>query len=147
MAKVIRRNELELEEKLINYLMEKGKKNTARKIYSDALKVIESRGYKDPDGSVKKALENIYPVIEVRPRRIGGAVYQVPIEVIGKRRIALGLRWLLEAARKKKGKPMAERLADEIILALDSQGAAVKKKEEVHKMAEANKAFAHFARY
>ena len=127
--------------------MKDGKKAIAQKIYKDALKKMEEKGYKDASQQVKKALENIYPVVEVRPKRVGGAIFQVPIEVIGKRRIALGLRWLMQAARQKKGKSMADSLADEFMLALDGQGGAVKKKEDVHKMAEANKAFAHFARY
>jgi small subunit ribosomal protein S7 len=124
-----------------------GKGIRTQRIYKDTLKELEKRGYKEADQTVRKALENIYPVIEVRPKRIGGAVYQVPIEVVGKRRITLGLRWLLTAVRAKKGKSMAEKLADEFIQALDGQGGAVKKKEDVHKMADANKAFAHFARY
>jgi len=147
MPKAANNKELIVEEKLINYIMKDGKKTVARRIYNDTLNLIQKRGYKEPQQTFKKALENIYPVIEVRPKRIGGAVYQVPIEVVGKRRITLGIRWLLFATKQKKGKSMAEKLADEIILALDSQGAAVKKKEDVHKMAEANKAFAHFARY
>jgi len=141
------KKELSLKEKMVNYLMKKGKKNGAERIYNNMLKIMDERGHKEPENTLRKALENIYPIIEVRPRRIGGAVYQVPIEVIGKRRIALGLRWLLNAANQKKGKAMSEKLADELIAALDGQGAAVKKKDEVHKMAEANKAFAHFARY
>lgn len=147
MAKAIKNKELTFEDKFINYLLKRGKKSTAWKIYDDLLLSLEKRGFKESAQTVKKALENIYPIVEVRPKRIGGAVYQVPIEVIGKRRIALGLRWLLKAANARKGKPMAEKLADEIVQAIDSQGAAVKKKEDVHKMAEANKAFAHFARY
>jgi len=147
MAKAVKKKELTLEETLVNYIMKDGKKATAQKIYRDVLKNMEAKGYKEPDQAVRKALENIYPVIEVRPKRVGGAVYQVPIEVVGKRRITLGLRWLLVAARAKKGKSMAERLSDELIQALDGQGSAVKKKEDVHKMADANKAFAHFARY
>jgi len=147
MAKAIRKKELSEKEKMINYIMQDGKKTVAQRIYTDMLKIIEKKGFKEPEQSVKKALENIYPVIEVRPKRIGGAVYQVPIEVVGARRIALGLRWLLQAAKQKKGKSMASKLAEEIMQALDGQGNAVKKKEDVHKMAEANKAFAHFARY
>jgi small subunit ribosomal protein S7 len=147
MAKAIRKNELTVEERLINYIMKDGKKTVAQRIYNDMLDKIVKKGYKDSDQALKKALENIYPVIEVRPKRIGGAVYQVPIEVVGRRRITLGLRWFLAAVKQKKGKSMADKLADEVIQAIDGQGAAVKKKEDVHKMAEANKAFAHFARY
>ena len=140
--------ELIVEDKFINYLMQRGKKSIARTIFADTLKHLEE---KQP-GKVglevfKKALENICPSIEVRPRRVGGSVYQIPIEVIGDRRISLGLRWLIAAAKSKKGKPMAICIAEELLAALDNQGNAVRKKEDVHKMAKANKAYAHFARY
>ncbi len=141
------KKEMPMEEKFINYLMKQGKKSIARKIFADMLKYLEVKGNVDGLATFKKALENICPSIEVRPRRIGGSVYQIPIEVVGVRRISLGMRWFLAAVRAKKGKPMAELLGEELIAALDNQGAAVKKKEEVHRMAEANKAFAHFARY
>lgn len=136
-------------EKSINYIMERGKKSVARRIFNDALNIIKERkgGKVDPKEIFMKAVANVTPTIEVRPKRVGGAVYQVPSEVTPKRQNALSLRWLLGAAKGGKGKPMAERLADEILLASEGQGAAMKKKEEVHRMAEANRAFAHFARY
>lgn len=138
---------LPLEEKFINYLMLRGKKSVARKIFKDMLDIIEKKGHKDGIATFKKGIENICPSIEVRPRRVGGSVYQIPVEVMGTRRQALGFRWLLNVARLRKGKSMAEILAEEILAALDNQGAAVKKKDDVHKMAKANKAFAHLARY
>ena len=144
----VSKKELTLEEKLISYLMQRGKKTVARGIYNDMISYLETK----QEGKVgyevfKKALENICPSIEVRPRRVGGSVYQIPIEVVGDRRLTLGLRWLIAAAKSRKGKAMYISLGDELIAALDNQGSAVKKKEDVHKMAKANKAFAHFARY
>jgi len=140
--------ELVVEDKFINYLMQRGKKSIARTIFADMLKYLEEKQPGKTGMDIfKKALENICPSIEVRPRRVGGSVYQIPIEVIGDRRISLGLRWLIAAAKAKKGKPMATCLAEELLAALDNQGNAVKKKEDVHKMAKANKAYAHFARY
>jgi len=136
-------------EKFINYIMERGKKSVARRIFNDAMKIIKERkgGKVDPKEIFTKAVVNVTPTIEVRPKRVGGAVYQVPCEVTPRRQNALSLRWLLGAARDRSGKPMAERLADEILEASEGQGVAMKKKEEVHRMAEANRAFAHFARY
>lgn len=139
--------ELTLEDRFMNYLLRRGKKTIAKGIYNDMLEILKSKGNQDPFHTFKKGLENICPSIEVRPKRVGGSVYQIPIEVVGTRRISLGLRWLIAAAKTKKGKSMAEKLADEIILALDNQGGAVKKRDDVHKMAAANKAFAHLARY
>ncbi len=131
--------------KFINHTMRKGKKEIARKIVYGAFEKIKEKTKKDPLEIFEKALENVGPLLEVRARRIGGATYQVPVEVKGERRISLAMRWILEAARSKKGKPMKEKLAEELILAANNQGTAVKKKETVHKMAEANRAFAHFA--
>lgn len=132
-------------DKFLNHTMRKGKKEIARKIVYGAFEIIKEKTKKNPLEIFEKALENVGPLLEVRARRIGGATYQVPVEVRGDRRISLAMRWILEAARAKKGKPMKEKLAEELISAANNQGAAVKKKENVHKMAEANKAFAHFA--
>jgi len=133
--------------KLINYVMRQGKKSIARKIVYQAFEIIKEKTSQDPVEILEKALRNAGPILEVRPKRIGGATYQVPMEVKPHRRIALGLRWIIEAARSRKGKPMYEKLAEELINAANNEGAAVKKKENVHRMAEANKAFAHFASY
>ncbi|MBI2096565.1 MAG: 30S ribosomal protein S7 [Candidatus Sungbacteria bacterium] len=132
-------------EKLINYVMKKGKKSIARDIVYDALEILEKETQKPAIAAFEEAMRNVSPVVEVKSRRIGGANYQVPREVRGERRTALAYRWLLEAARKKTGKPMAAKLAGELILATKNEGNAVKKKLDTHRMAEANKAFAHFA--
>jgi len=132
--------------KLTNYVMERGKKSTARKIITDALDIIKKDAkVTDPTEILELALKNTAPQVEVRSRRVGGANYQVPVEVRPERRQALSMRWIIEAARSKKGKPMAHKLATEIIAASKGEGEAVKKRENTHKMAEANKAFAHFA--
>lgn len=133
-------------EKLINYVMEQGKKNTARSIVYGAFDIIKEKK-KDmlPLEVFELALKNTGPLMEIRSRRVGGANYQVPHEVRPERRFALSMRWIIGAARSKKGKPMHEKLAEELLLASNNEGEAVKKKENVHKMAEANKAFAHFA--
>ncbi len=133
-------------EKFINCLMQQGKKSTARKIFSDAIEVIKSRTKDAPMDIFSKALLNATPLVEVRPKRIAGAVYQVPTEVPAKRQMSLSIRWILGAARARKGIPMAEKLALELIDASTEQGAAVRKKEDVYKMAQANKAYAHFAK-
>lgn len=131
--------------KLINYVMERGKKNTAAKIVYGALDQVKGEGKADPTETLEMAIQNVGPQLEVRSRRVGGANYQVPHEVRPERRLALALRWIIAAAKGKKGKPMAARLAEEIKLAANNEGEAVKKRENVHKMAEANRAFAHFA--
>src|SRR3989338_5755159 len=132
--------------KFINYIMKDGKKNTARRVVHGALDEIKKREKKDtPVVLFETALDNVGPSIEVRSRRVGGANYQVPREVRQERRLFLAIRWIISAAETKKGSPMYKRLADELILASKNEGDAVKKKENVHKMAEANKAFAHFA--
>lgn len=143
--------------KFINYLMERGKKNVARKIFYDALDIVTEKmshekledGQKPLDGraAFDIALKNIAPIMELKSRRIGGANYQVPVEVMEPRKTTLGIRWLLAAARAKKGAPMAQKLATEIVDGYNKVGAAIKKREDTHKMAEANKAFAHFARF
>ena len=141
------KKELSLEEKFVNYVMQSGKKSTAQRIFADMLNFLTKKGQKDPLQTFKDAIENVCPSIEVRPKRVGGAVYQIPVEVMGARRTALGFRWLIAAAKARKGKPMANRLGEEIMAALENQGGAIKKKDDVHKMAKANKAFAHYARY
>jgi len=135
----------ELVAKFINYVMRKGKKLKAQNIVYKAFELIQKKTKKKPLEIFEQALKNVGPYLEVRPRRVGGANYQVPQEVPKARRIALAMRWILEVSRKKKGKPMYKKLANELILAAEGKGEAVKKKEEMHKMAEANKAFAHFA--
>ena len=130
--------------KLINNVMLDGKKGVAQKIVYDAFATVEEKSGKPALEAFQNALENIMPVLEVKGRRLGGATYQVPIEVRPERRQTLGLRWLVVYSRKRGEKTMAERLANEIMDAIANTGAAVKKKEETHKMAEANRAFAHF---
>lgn len=133
-------------EKFINYTMWSGKKETARKVMYQAFEVIkEKTGNPNPLEIFDLALRNAGPVTEVRSKRIGGANYQVPREVRAERRLALAMRWIRDAARSGKGRPMHLKLAEEIIAASNNEGAAIKKKEDTHKMAEANKAFAHFA--
>jgi len=132
-------------EKLINYIMERGKKNAARKIVYGAFEIIKEDAKKDPIEVYEEALKNVGPLTEIRSKRVGGANYQVPHEVRPERRLALALRWMIEAASSKKGKPMAIKLSDELLAAAKNEGDAVKKREMVHRMAEANRAFAHFA--
>lgn len=132
--------------KLINYVMESGKKNAARKIVYNCFETLKEKAKTEAPLEVfEAALKNTAPAMEVRSRRVGGANYQVPREVRPERRQALSMKWIVDAARSKKGKPMAEKLADEIVAASKNEGEAVKKRENTHKMAEANKAFAHFA--
>ena len=130
--------------KFMNSLMYDGKKGIAQKIVYDAFDIIREKTGKEPLEAFKEALENIMPVLEVKARRVGGSTYQVPIEVRAERRQTLGLRWLTLYARARSEKTMRERLAGEIMDALNNTGSAVKKREDTHKMAEANKAFAHF---
>jgi len=133
-------------EKFINYVMWAGKKETARKVVYDAFEVIkEKTGNPNPLEIFDLAMRNAGPTTEVRSKRIGGANYQVPVEVRAERRAALAMRWIRDAARGGKGKPMHLKLAEELIAASKNEGSAIKKKEDTHKMAEANKAFAHFA--
>ncbi|AJC73012.1 30S ribosomal protein S7 [Pseudothermotoga hypogea DSM 11164 = NBRC 106472] len=129
--------------KLINRIMWDGKKTVAQKIVYKAFDYIREKTGKDPLEVFQKALDNVRPVLEVRPRRVGGATYQVPIEVQEPRKTSLALRWIVNAARAKKGRPMYLKLAEELIASYQGTGAAVKKREDVHKMAEANRAFAH----
>ena len=130
--------------KLINQIMKDGKKGTAQRILYDAFDLIKEKTGKDPVEVFNQALENIQPALEVKSRRVGGANYQVPVEVRADRRQALGLRWLVQYARLRGGHSMAENLANEIIDASNGTGGAVKKREDTHRMAEANKAFAHY---
>ena len=130
----------------INKVMERGKKTTAQKIVYSAFDIIKEKTKKEPLEIFKAAIENASPILEVKPKRIGGATYQVPMEVRGERKLALATKWILDGARSKKGKPMAEKLAQELIDCINNQGNAIKKKADTHRMAEANKAFAHFAR-
>ena len=130
--------------KFINNLMKEGKKSTAEGIFYGAMDIIEQRTGQPGVNVFKQALSNAKPVVEVKSRRVGGATYQVPVEVRPDRRTALAMRWLVEAARKRGEKSMSMRLAGEIMDAYESKGAAVKKREETHRMADANKAFAHY---
>ena len=143
--------------KFINYIMERGKKTVATKLVYGAFDIIEkemsrqagsaSGGKVDAKTVFEQAIRNVSPILEVKGRRIGGANYQVPMEVQEPRKTTLGMKWVIDAARAKKGKPMAQKLATELMEAYNKLGAAIKKREDVHRMAEANKAFAHFARF
>ena len=130
--------------KLINSLMYDGKKTVAEKIVYDALDKLKTKGKEEPINIFNEAINNIKPTVEVRSRRVGGATYQVPVEVKSKRSQALALRWLIDASRKRKNKKMADKIFNEIFDAYQNKGSAIKKKEDTHKMAESNKAFAHF---
>ncbi|MBT3412548.1 MAG: 30S ribosomal protein S7 [Candidatus Jacksonbacteria bacterium] len=132
--------------KFINLVMHDGKKSIAQKIVYDAFEAIREETDQDPLGVFNKAIKNVAPMIEVRSRRVGGANYQIPMQVRGDRRMALAYRWILTAARARKGKPMRNKLADELLAASQNQGEAVKKRDDIHRMAEANRAFAHFGR-
>jgi small subunit ribosomal protein S7 len=129
---------------IINHIMKKGKKNAAKKIVYGALDIMKEKTQKDPLEVFNLALENARPLLEVKSQRVGGATYQVPKPVVKERGQALAVRWLLESARKKKGQPMKIKLAEELIGAANNTGVAIKKKEDTHRMAEANRAFAHF---
>jgi small subunit ribosomal protein S7 len=124
--------------------MERGKKSTAERIMYDAMDIVAARSKRDPLQVFEEALQRATPMLEVRPRRVGGATYQVPQEIRPERRAALAIRWLLASAKSRHGKTMAQRLADELMDAAQGQGATIKKKEDTHKMADANKAFAHY---
>jgi small subunit ribosomal protein S7 len=129
---------------LINRLMRRGKKSTATRIVYDAFELIEERAKRNPVEVFEDAVRNTSPVLEVKPRRVGGATYQVPVEVAPDRRTSLAVRWILTAARARPGKTMAEKLAGELMDAATNTGAAIRKREDTHKMAEANRAFAHY---
>jgi small subunit ribosomal protein S7 len=130
--------------KVINKVLLKGKKNTARTIVYGALETVEQRTSQDPSIILKRAVDNIRPQVEVRSRRVGGSSYQVPVEVSHHRQETLAIRWLVDFARKRREPTMVMRLANEILDASNNTGAAIKRKEDVHKMAESNKAFAHY---
>ena len=131
--------------RFINMLMTQGKKWNAERIVYGSLDIVAQKTQKaDPLEVLNKALDNVRPLLELKSRRVGGATYQIPVEVRGERGVSLALRWIRNAARGRKGKPMEQRLAEEILEAYHGQGSAVKKKEEIHKMAEANRAFSHY---
>ncbi len=130
--------------KFINVVMRSGKKSAAEKIVYGALNTMAERGKKDPIDMFNQALSNVRPLVEVKSRRVGGATYQVPVEVRSGRQTALAMRWVVDAARERSGKSMATRMADELMDAAEKRGNAVKKREDVHRMAEANKAFSHY---
>jgi len=132
--------------RFINYVMKDGKKSTAERVVYGALERIKEITKEDPIVIFDKAIENASPILEVASKRVGGANYQVPREVRPERRFILAVRWIIGAARAKKGKAMAEKLAEELIAASKNEGSAIKKKQDTHRMAEANRAFAHFAR-
>lgn len=131
-------------QRLVNKVMMRGKKTLAERIVYSALRNVQERTGQDPVQVLEKALQNIMPVLEVKPRRVGGANYQVPVEVRPERRVSLAIRWLVEYARQRPERGMIEKLTREILDASQGQGGAVRRKEEVHRMAEANKAFAHY---
>ena len=130
--------------KFINGIMRRGKKSLAENIFYGALGIIQDRTHSDPLKVFKQAMDNVRPLIEVRPRRVGGATYQVPVEVRPARKIALATRWIVTFAKQRPEKTMREKLSGELMDAANNRGAAIKKKEDTHKMAEANKAFAHY---
>jgi len=133
--------------KFINYIMKHGKRTVAQKIFIDTMKEIQVNGHPNPQAVLETALENASPDIMVKSKRIGGAVYQVPMEVKSNKKLFFATKWILDSAKSKKGKPMYKKLAEELLAAYSGQGPALKRKEEVHKMAEANKAFAYLAKY
>ncbi len=134
----------ELASKVINQMMRRGKKSVAESIFYDAMKLIEKQVGEDPMKILKKALDNVKPLLETKSRRVGGSTYQVPIEVSLRRRTSLGIRWIINYSRERGEKLMAERLSKEVLDAANNRGNAVRKKEDIRRMAEANKAFAHY---
>ncbi|UCB53014.1 MAG: 30S ribosomal protein S7 [Candidatus Zixiibacteriota bacterium] len=128
----------------VNYLMRRGKKSMAEKIFYDAMDILTKKTGQPGINVFKKAMESVRPVLEVKPRRVGGATYQVPVEVRSDRSIALAMRWIIGYTRQRSGRSMAEKLAEELLAASKNEGSSIKKREDTHKMAEANKAFAHF---
>ncbi|MCB0617797.1 MAG: 30S ribosomal protein S7 [Saprospiraceae bacterium] len=128
----------------VNNMMWRGKKGVAFKIFYDAMDLVKDRTKQDEHATWKKALNNVMPAVEVRSRRIGGATFQIPTEIRAKRKVSIGMKWLIKFSRQRSGKGMAEKLASEIIAASKGEGAAVKRREDTHKMAESNRAFAHF---
>ena len=134
----------ELVSKFINKVMQRGKKGTAERIMYDALDIIQQRTGRYPIEVFEVALQNATPLLEVKPRRVGGATYQVPVQIEGTRRQSLAIRWILQSARTRNGKSMEEKLASELIDAANNTGATIKRREDTHRMAEANRAFAHY---
>lgn len=134
----------ELVQGMINRLMKKGKRSTATRVLYQAMDAIQEKTNQDPLEVFEQAIRNVAPVLEVKPRRVGGATYQVPIEVGPGRRISLAMRWILTSARTRPGKSMADKLASELMDAANQTGSAIKKREDTHRMAEANRAFAHY---
>jgi small subunit ribosomal protein S7 len=134
----------EMVSRFINKVMESGKKSTAESIFYDALSLVETRTKRPGLEVFEQAINNVMPILEVKPRRVGGATYQVPVEVPPDRRLSLAFRWLIQSTRKRPGKSMAEKLANELMDAANNTGATVKRREDTHKMAEANRAFAHY---
>lgn len=132
--------------KFVNKIMTRGKKSIAQKVVYDCFEIIQEKTKKDPLEVFDTALKNVGPEVEVKSRRVGGGNYQIPIPVSGDRRITLAFRWIIDASRARKGAPMAQKLADELMAAFNKEGAAIKKRTDVYKMAEANRAFAHFIR-
>jgi small subunit ribosomal protein S7 len=130
--------------RFINKLMKHGKKSTAQRIFYDALDIIEQRSRRPGLEVFEQAVRNVTPLLEVKPRRVGGATYQVPVEVRPERKVSLAIRWLVQSSQKRHGKSMSEKLAGELMDAANNTGATIKKREDTHKMAEANRAFAHY---
>ena len=128
----------------VNSLMRRGKRSTAARVLYDSFDIIQERAKREPLEVFESAIRNVSPVLEVKPRRVGGATYQVPVEVAADRRVSLAHRWILAACRARSGRSMAEKLAGELMDAANNTGAAIKRREETHKMAEANRAFAHY---
>lgn len=145
--KIIPEGSSPIQEKFINCVMKGGKKSVAQRIFQDTMDRIAAKGHKDPVKIFEKALDTIKPTLEVKAKRIGGAVYQIPMEVKPNRQVTLAIRWLLETTRSKRNASMAKKLSEELILACNGEGAAIKKRDDVIKMAQANKAFAHYAKY
>jgi small subunit ribosomal protein S7 len=133
-----------LVQQFINKLMMKGKLSTAQRVFYDALDIAEQRARRSGLEIFEQAVRNATPILEVKPRRVGGATYQVPVEVRGERRLSLAIRWLIQSARNRSGKTMAERLASELLDAANNTGTTIKRREDTHRMAEANRAFAHY---
>lgn len=134
----------ELVTRFINKIMQRGKKGLAERIMYDALQIIQDRSGNDPIAVFEQAVQNATPMLEVKPRRVGGATYQVPVQIEGQRRSSLAIRWLLQSARSRPGKTMQEKLANELLDAYNGTGATIKRREDTHRMAEANRAFSHF---
>ncbi|MFA6254939.1 MAG: 30S ribosomal protein S7 [Patescibacteria group bacterium] len=132
--------------RFINHIMRRGKKATAQKVVYDCFAIIKEKTKKDPLEIFDGAIKNVGPEVEVKSKRIGGGNYQIPVAVIGERRLALAFRWIINAASARKGAPMSQKLADELMAAYNKEGAAIKKRQDTYRMAEANRAFAHFAR-